>query len=307
MDSPAPSAPAPAPQRAWLRFGARRRAAPSEAADTVADPTRADASAESGPTPRRGRHWPWQRARGEHVDADGRTRERPIRILMGFLPNVTARDATEFALGVAEKNFDQPGIAFYDAFVYEDGYVYEVHEGGPGRAYAPSVIRHFKSLPPFVSGEPHAVVLPTATRSVRIERTRGGLQTVLLPESSLHAPSEDILATVKMRPAVSKRTGLLVSGAALFVSGFFGLLFALMARMPTYEAPPAVPVERVDYNRLPTAQWPRLLAVPQDRYVKALRYDKGVWHVDEVPIEDSAAAADAPATPPSATPAGDRP
>jgi hypothetical protein len=316
MDSPAPSAPAPAPQRAWLRFGARRRAAPSapaapnEAADTVADPTRAGAAAESGPTPRRGRRWPWQRARGEHVDVDDRPRERPIRILMGFLPNVTARDATEFALGVAEKNFDQPGIAFYDAFSYEDGYVYEVHEGGPGRAYAPSVIRYFKSLPPFAPGETHAVVLPTATRSVRIERTRGGLQTVLLPESSSHAPSEDVLATVKMRPAVSKRTGLLVSGAALFVSGFFGLLFSLMARIPAYEAPPAVPVERVDYNRLPTAQWPRLLAVPQDRYVKALRYDNGAWRVDDVPIEEGPPAAGAPAaTPAPATPApaGDRP
>lgn len=285
--------PPPSKARKGFRFGwsrAGRAAEPSvpEATDTASDDTPDAAAPESPKAEAHGRWRFWRRTR--HENAEAPSRERPIRVLMGFLPGVTARDATEFALGVAEKNFDQPGIAFYDAFAFEDGYVYEVHEGGPGKAYAPDVIRYFKTLPPFAPGEAHAVVLPTATRSVRIERTRGGLQTVLLPESNSQSPSEGFAGTTKMRPAVSKRTGLLVSGAALFVTGFFGLLFSLIARIPTYDAPPVVTVERVDYGKLPLAQWPRLASVPPTRYVKALRFEKGSWRVEDAPIEEAGTA-----------------
>lgn len=284
-------------KRAWPRLGAKARAPEEPAPQAQADAAdERDDLASASATRRR---WPWPRKRLAGRTDSARPRELPIRILMGFLPSVTAGDAAEFALGVAEKNFDQPGIAFFDAFAYKDGYVYEVHEGGEGKAYAPAVIRHFKALPEFAAGESHAVVIPTATRSVRIERTRAGLQTVLLPESSTQAPSEGLAPTVKMRPAISKRTGVLIGGAVLFVSGFFGLLFSLIARIPVYEAPPAVPVERVDYARLPSAQWQRLLLVPPERYVKALRYENGAWRIEDAPIgERDATNAQADGPPP---------
>lgn len=286
------------PKHRWFgraHKGAMQRAESSpESAPSAKDDL--PGAAESDAEPKR-RRFGWRlRKQGERSDkASTRSVELPIRILMGYLPAVSARDAAEFALGVAEKNFDQPSISFFDAFAHEDGYVYEVHEGGPGRAYAPNLLKHLTSAS-FMHDNPTAV-LATATRSVQVELTRGGLQCVLLPESAEVQPTEGLTPSTKMRPVIAKRTGLLISGAGVFVTGFFGLLLALLARMPTYEAPPVAPVERVSYEQLPMAQWNRVSSVPYDRYVKALRFEKNAWRIEDAPIETPEEPS-APATPP---------
>lgn len=287
------------PKRRWFgraRKGASQGAKPAtEGAPSAKDGLPAPEEADG--EPKRGRFGWRLRKQGERSDrAKPRAVELPIRILMGYLPAVSARDAAEFALGVAEKNFDQPSISFFDAFAHEDGYVYEVHEGGPGRAYAPNLLKHLASAS-FMQDNPTAV-LATATRSVQVELTRGGLQCVLLPESAEAQPTEGLMPSAKMRPVITKRTGLLISGAGIFVTGFFGLLLALLARMPTYEAPPVAPVERVSYEQLPMAQWNRVSSVPHDRYVKALRFEKNAWRIEDAPI-GAPEEPPAPTTPPA--------
>jgi hypothetical protein len=295
QDEPRVEKPKPAKRR-WF---ARKRPAEMTAAGEmiVDDATPADESSSLAKAKSR-RFWPQRKRAATAQDVDRsapRLVELPIRVLMGYLPAVSARDAAEFALGVAEKNFDQPAISFFDAFPHEEGYVYEVHEGGAGRAFAPNVLKHLMAAS-FTDDNP-AVVLATATRAVRVELTRGGLQCVLLPESADVEPTEGIVASVKMRPVITKRTGLLVSGAGIFVTGFFGLLFALLARVPSYEAPPIQKVERVTYEQLPMANWARVSSVPPHRYVKALRFEKGAWRIEDAPINGPDAT---PAPPPGA-------
>lgn len=207
----------------------------------------------------------------------------PIRIVVGYLPEVTERDAIEYATGIAEKHFDQLGLASYDAFEYAKGYAYEVHEGGPGRAYLPQIIEYFNSQGPFKTGEDVKVVLRTATRKVEVQRTREGLAAIMLPEASEAQPTDWLEPGELLIPALNKRTGLLVVGAAMFASGFLAMVVsALLARHQPYVDPPPAAVVELRFQDLPSAQWPALTAIAEGTYVRALRYRNGRWEAPEV-------------------------
>lgn len=237
--------------------------------------------------------------------------EAPIRVLVGFLPEVSERDASEFAMGVAAKHFDNLGISYYDAFKHDNGYAYEVHEGGSGRAYLPEILKYYKSLGAFNPEDDNKVVVRTGTRAVEVCRARNGLSAVLLPEESKPAAPAWLKPTQAMRPAINKRTGFLVTGAVLFVSGFIAALTSgFIFRLQPYAAPVPTKMEEISYLRLPYSQWPQLQAQAgsQDRYVKALKYEKGAWRIETEAVTAAqpelapAPAADAQAQPSAAMP-----
>ena len=220
----------------------------------------------------------------------------PIRVIIGYLPEVTEKDALDYAMGIADKHFEQLGLAYYDAFQYDGGYVFEAHEGGHGKAYSPQILEYFTSQGPYRSSETHSVVIRTATRKVEVQRARQGLTAIVLPESSDLQPTAWLTPGAPMTPALNKRTGLLVTGAALFVTGFMALMVAaFVARYQPYEAAPKMTPEVLSMQDLPMGQWPVLQAVPAGSYVKALRFRNGRWEPPELTTPGEAASAEAAA------------
>jgi len=213
----------------------------------------------------------------------------PIRILMGYLPEITERDARDYALGVAEKHFEQPAIAHFDAFKYENGYAYEVHEGGEGFAYLPEIIRYFQEQGPYRERETAAVVLRTGTRMVKVIRQRVGLQAVLLPESTPLETDDWPPSGEKLQSALNQRTGFLVAGAGFFVAGFFALIVgSMMTRYQPYDSPAPPAVTTVDYEQLPIAQWSKVQGLPPNEFVSKLAYDHKHWLQPVIQTGDAA-------------------
>lgn len=245
------------------------------------------------------RSWPWKRKEKPEAESvgtkSGRAENVPVRLLIGYLPNSTERDARDYAQGVAEKHFDQPAIAHYDAFRYLDGFAYEVHEGGTGQAFLPAIIERFKSLGPFVQGEPERAIIRTGQRMVQVQRTATGLSAILLPESSSAEPSDWVVANGKLSPAMNQHTGFFSVSAVMFVTGFFALIVAaLMTRHQPYEEPLKPQTVRVAYDQLPISRWPMLLNLGPGQYVSEISYSNGRWNN---PTVKSAAIAPAPVTP----------
>jgi len=199
----------------------------------------------------------------------------PIKVIIGYLPEVTARDAADYAYGLAEKYFDQMGLAYGGVFKYERGMVYEIHEGGVGKAFAPTIIQYFESLPPFDPAEVHRVVIRTATRKVEVQRLRDGLAAVILPESSDAEPTEWLRQTAVMSPLIDTRKGFVRMATMLFGAGIFAMLASgIFFRLQPYEE--AVPVQKkLRPSDYPSAQWEKVQNVPEDSYVKALKFANG--------------------------------
>lgn len=214
--------------------------------------------------------------------SDGKPRQKiegvPIRVIIGYLPDVTERDALDYSLGVAEKYFEQLSIAFFDTVRYGKGYAYEIHEGGEGKAFLPKILEYFEAQGPFQPGEVVTAVIKTATRKVEVQRQREGLSAVILPQNSPKEPSPWLYATESMQPAMNKRTGFFVVGAAIFVTGFSAMIISSMLtrfqpRLPP-EPPKLAAVNILDY---PISQLAQLKSVAYPRYVKALKYAGGRW------------------------------
>ena len=212
-----------------------------------------------------------KRAKGDNT--------RPIKLLVGYLPDSSEKDTYYYMLGVAERNLDSDNIGWAGLFPFENGYAYEIQEGGNGRSYLESVLEHFRNLPPFLADEDLYVYIRTATRTVRVERTKTGLYSVLLPEGDARAESEFVSQGKKLSPLVEKRTGLFVAGVVLFLSGLLALTGAYVTRYQPY-TPGVLKLDRVPANKLPHTQWGCLTSVPPNDYVTALRYEKGEWKVE---------------------------
>lgn len=209
--------------------------------------------------------------------ADKRPRTRPLRVIIGFLPEVNHRDALEYAEGLAEKYLEQMSLAYFEAFKFSNGYVYEIHEGGAGKAFFPEIE---KFLEEHASDEsPPYLVVGTATRHVQVELNKNGsLSTIVLPESTEKQPAEWLKGTSKMRPAISTRYGYLVVGAVMFVTGFsFMIVSSLLARY-TPPAPERPLVSKVvNFNTLPSSRLPEILRVPPGKYIRKLEFSNGRW------------------------------
>lgn len=212
----------------------------------------------------------------------------PIRVILGYLPEVSARDAKEYAQGMAEKHFEQMGLSYFEAFEFGNGQVFEAHEGGHGKAYAPEIIQYFESLGPYQVGELNSVTIRTASRYVEVQRMREGLAAILLPEATEADPTPWLRATTPMIPGLNRRTAFLYGSVAVFATGVLAMLLtATVFRLQPYSEAPAQKVESISAAELPRSQWPRLEALPPNSYVKSLRYRNDRWESPEIGIGEA--------------------
>lgn len=246
----------------------------------------------------------WSRVLGRFgAGAGERPSALPIRVLMGYLPEVSARDAKEYAQGMAEKHFEQMGLSYFDAFEFGNGYVFEAHEGGDGKAYAPEVIKYFESLGAYQVGEVNSVTIRTASRFLEVQRMREGLAAIMLPESAEATPTAWLRPTTSMTPGLNRRTAFLYAGVAVFATGVLSMLLAATVfRLQPYATAPVQKVESVSTADLPRSQWSRLESLPANSYVKALRYRNDKWESPEI-VTDTLAVAPGGAPAPTAGPA----
>ncbi|MDO8416275.1 MAG: hypothetical protein Q7S87_08710 [Agitococcus sp.] len=208
----------------------------------------------------------------------------PIRVIIGFLPEVVERDALEYAVGVAEKYFDQIGLAYFDAVPYANGFAFEVHEGGAGRAFLPEIIKYFAAQGAYRSDNPATAIIKTATRMVEVQHLREGLTSIILSENTTKTQSEWLHATERMQPAIHKRTGFFVASAAIFVTGFMAMIVSsLLTRYTPYMPLPDQKIERISTTQLPKAQWQKLEHIMEkEGGVKALRFRNNKWESPEL-------------------------
>jgi hypothetical protein len=206
--------------------------------------------------------------------------QRPIRLFIGYVPDVTEKDARFFAMGVAEKNVDSEYISYLDLFKFGTGYAYEIQEGGHGHSYLSSIIKYFAQLPPGLHDAETAVFIATTSRMVQVEKgADGGLVCIQLPESYKAKETEWLRPDKKLKLLRDQNSGLMmICGAFLGVS-----LLALAGAYLTRYVPIEDPSQRAWYDtvsidQLPISQWDSLVTeAEQNHYVKALRFDGKNW------------------------------
>ena len=178
----------------------------------------------------------------------------------------------------------------YAVHQHNTGWAYEVHEGGPRRAFLPIILKTFEEQAGSVITDDSLVTIETSGRRVQVERTQDGIKAYQMPEAYQVPQTPWLEPGPRMTPVVPLRFGMVVFGGAIFATGFLALIVTLAVR----PAPPPLTVpskQAVAFADLPISQWSNLVNAYTDGYiVDSLKWVNGSWVVNKARPGDAATA-----------------
>lgn len=205
---------------------------------------------------------------------------KALSLQLGYFAEVSEKDVRVYANALAESNHVSKDLTYIGITPFLNGYAYEVHEGGPGIALLPDIIKEFENLQENINPDnPLQLYKRTTTRTVLIEVHQGGITAYMLPENRV---VEDSPALVKGTTPLEKLNLNSVSKffiASKFVglAGFALLLLGVLFRpgVPDYTGVDS----REAFSKKPVAQWKKLAENNTPGKTATLTYSKGNWSV----------------------------
>lgn len=209
----------------------------------------------------------------------------PAAIHIGFMARIDKNDAIARVQGLIRRQLVAPDIAFWSIRPIDDGYAYEIHEGGHGHALLPAIMARF-------AAEPDASIhLYAGNRAVRVTAQDGKPCSFVLPESERPA-ADSLTQGPRMRPFAPTGRGALITGGVLFAASailFLASAVATTVGSQTTAAEQAALNERV--TNLPSLHYPKDGSILPGQYVGRVQFSGGRWTVDKKSILHGAPAA----------------
>lgn len=220
----------------------------------------------------------------------------PIQVLIGWIADASKKDVLAHAYGIAEDQLATMLSAWIAITPYRNGYFYEIHEGGVGKAYLPGIIEQLNRDPDQI------VWLPAGTainRVMTIGVTDNVPYGVILTEaeSSLVRQSgqDPIARQGRMRRLVRSGQGILLFGALLAMLSVGVLGLTLNHARGLAQQPPTLVTYLPD--TLPFRQVADLASgLPDDRWLLFVLYENGTWRSETarldplvLPVDDTGA------------------
>jgi hypothetical protein len=206
----------------------------------------------------------------------------PYRVIIDFLEGTLKKqDAIAFARGFIEHHFDAPNACGYYVMPYEQGYVFEVHEGGEGKAFLPGIMDALDQDPTATA------CIQMARRVLEVKRSAAGTYTaILLPEGMDSQSLDKVFPEAGAALTPFQKSGLtaLIIGGAVFGLGFIALFLTMLYYLIQVTGLLSPPLAAIDFRSLPLTQWPSLETKAGEEsgtYIKTLRYQNGSWQEDE--------------------------
>lgn len=218
----------------------------------------------------------------------------PAAIHIGYMARIDKRDAIARVQGLIRRQLAAPEIAFWSIYPIEDGYAYEIHEGGHGHAYVPAIMARF-------AAEPEAQIhLAAGNRAVRVTAHEGKPCSFVLPEAE-HPSADAFPQGPRMRPFAPTGRGPLITGAVLFACSavlFLASAVAMTVGSDITAADQAALNERV--ANLPSLHYPKDGSLMVGQFVNRVQFSGGKWSTDTKSILRGETAAPPPAVSPTA-------
>lgn len=191
----------------------------------------------------------------------------PAAIHIGFMARIKRSDAIARLRGLIRRQVIAPETAWWFIRAIDDGFAYEIHEGGDGRAYLPGVLERLKAE----SG--CAVHLRAGNRIVRVTAHDGWPRSVILQEESKEL-LDAIPANARMTRFEPTSSGLLITSGVLLVTA--AMTFMATSVAVNSVSDPGQAVEAASRTRdLPVWHWPK--AAAQGQYVTRVQLSGGHW------------------------------
>ncbi|MCG5242921.1 hypothetical protein ACIU1J_24165 [Azospirillum doebereinerae] len=226
-------------------------------------------------------------------------------VLYGFLEGVERRDALAYARSFARRTLKTSERCWYAVEPLWTGYLYEVHEGGPGRSFLPDLVTELDANPGGIAlvpsgrrvfeltvrnGRPVGGLLPEAkSRQVQLQmaamrptaKVDGRAYGLVIPPWV--TPDQVRLRTIRPTRRMRRVSTPVSVPLALSAVGFAaGLGLLTTGGGLYYWSPHRVPrPQLLTVDQMPHRQWEKALAtIGPDSYVSKLEYRDGRWTIE---------------------------
>lgn len=210
----------------------------------------------------------------------------PVVALAGWMPGAARQDVVAYVKGVAEEELTAHDACWWAVHKVGDGWAWELHEGGPGRAFIPSALAAF-------GRGVESVIVPTVTRDLQLKPKGEGFEDLLLTESDRRDPTEGVgYLGKRCQPLRTRGAGFAALGAVALAAGLVVLAAGVFHRESLHAEATrthgravaardagAKPLAAVEMAKLPLSWLASVLAVPEDQFLEALVFKDGKWEV----------------------------
>ncbi|WP_238474700.1 hypothetical protein [Azospirillum cavernae] len=226
-------------------------------------------------------------------------------VMFGYLEGVERKDAESYARAFGRRCLKSSESCWYAVEPLWSGYLYEIHEGGPGYSFLPALAKE-------IDANPGGVALVPSGRRVFELTVRNGRPVGALLSETRSREVQSRMAVVQPADRVGDRPfGLIVPAwapqghvrfhailtsrrmkrlspaiplqlAAAAVGFLAGAALLLGGGVTYYWSPHRVPTARnFDINRLPHRQWDTVLsAITASSYAAKLEFKDGKWTIE---------------------------
>lgn len=210
----------------------------------------------------------------------------PIQVIIGWIEESAPSDVLAHARGFAEDHIEAVDNAWVAMSGFRGGTLFEIHEGGDGRAYLPDLIEELSRDPEQVLWVPSGTKL---NRAVTVSLVEGRPFSMMLNEKDSARVRESGRAPVertgRMRRLSPRGTSVLVIGFTLFAIAT-GVLTASTYLSASIDQQP-LPALSYDSAALPHGQIVSLsTALREDRWVSRILFENGAWRAEFETFED---------------------
>lgn len=185
---------------------------------------------------------------------------KPFNLQLGYFADISERDIRLYAQSLAKSSHAslESDISYFGVVPFLNGYAYEIHEGGPGKALLPSILKHYAENGEHATpDDPLQVFVESAERIISVEVHSGGLTAYVLPDlmkPKAPVPTPGIKGTVSLeKMSLNNTHRLYQSSKVVAAAGLLFLLLAIVFRPSLPPAPTGAPLK--SFASLPVAQW----------------------------------------------------
>lgn len=186
--------------------------------------------------------------------------EKPYRAVIDFLDGTTKRkDAVSFAKAFIDQRFANHDVCWWHVRKFDGGWLFEVHEGGPGKSY-------IKSAMEAIDADPQVVcVVPMTRRVMEVKRSFGGAySSVVLPEGQPASGERQhhCVAGAAMAPYRDKGEAILNAGIGLAAAGIIAFAATLVFYLSDQSVADRSRTE-IAARYMPVQRWIELTTSPE--------------------------------------------
>lgn len=200
----------------------------------------------------------------------------PKQVMIGFYANIKKSDLKSY-LRAKASNHMLPDNTYFGIRKYQNGYLWELHEGGSGRGVLSSLVEKLET--------DDFVIIETSDRNVKVlKKSVGeGISSFALNSDDIISPTEGIEFKDKLTPVKTTGFGFFVISSIYAGLGVFSAVGLLIFKYGLFHQPE--PLKFVNENKeLPVFQIDQVHSVLIDpnSYLYQLTYKKDVgWYMDK--------------------------